>query len=214
MTQGQNKTYKGGTASDYTNGSVAGRASRTANKGAGLAVGAPSKAVKERRVEVGGLLKTHVANMFALSFKLKTFHWNLEGARFYPLHTAFAEEADRLWSFTDEAAERIPVIGEFEPETLAEIVELSKLTGRAAPSDAEGMLEELITCYIMSIEDCVRAIDITDRERDKVTALILTEHLRDLERALWSLRSSRAFAGEPLSSKPPAERSGTDKMGH
>ena len=56
---------------------------------------------------VADVLKTILADTFALYLKTKSYHWHLKGPRFRDLHLLFDEQAAAILAVTDPMAERV-----------------------------------------------------------------------------------------------------------
>ena len=64
-------------------------------------------AVREISRALNGLL----ADAFALYVKTKNFHWHVSGPHFRDYHLLLDEQAEQIFSTTDEIAERVRKIG-------------------------------------------------------------------------------------------------------
>ncbi|MDO9499633.1 Dps family protein [Falsiroseomonas sp.] len=71
------------------------------------------------------------ADTFRLHMKVHGFHWNVSGARFRVLHQMFEEPYNEPWQALDPIAERIRLLGQTAPGSLAPMAALV-VTGRAA----------------------------------------------------------------------------------
>jgi starvation-inducible DNA-binding protein len=62
-------------------------------------------------MDVSGALTVLLADMFALYFKSKNFHWHMSGPRFRDYHLMLDEQASQILAATDPIAERVRKIG-------------------------------------------------------------------------------------------------------
>src|SRR4051795_1173581 len=61
--------------------------------------------------DISGELNVLLADMFALYFKTKNFHWHVSGPHFRDYHLLLDEQADQIFAITDTVAERVRKIG-------------------------------------------------------------------------------------------------------
>ena len=52
-----------------------------------------------------------LADVFALYFKTKNFHWHMSGPHFRDYHLLLDEQADQIFAMTDPLAERVRKLG-------------------------------------------------------------------------------------------------------
>src|SRR5690554_6307929 len=94
--------------------------------------------------DISGAMNLILADVYALYFKTKNFHWHMSGPHFRDYHLLLDEHASQLFAMTDPIAERVRKIG---GTTLRSIGHISRLQ-RILDNDAEyveplGMLAEL-----------------------------------------------------------------------
>ena len=61
--------------------------------------------------EISAALNSILADVFALYFKTKNFHWHMSGPHFRDYHLLVDEQADQIFAMTDPMAERVRKIG-------------------------------------------------------------------------------------------------------
>jgi starvation-inducible DNA-binding protein len=61
--------------------------------------------------DVSGALTALLADLFALYFKTKNFHWHMSGPRFHDYHLMLDEHANQILAAADPIAERVRKIG-------------------------------------------------------------------------------------------------------
>jgi starvation-inducible DNA-binding protein len=83
--------------------------------------------------ELSGALTSLLADMFALYFKTKNFHWHMVGPHFRDYHILLDEQSTQILETTDTIAERARKIG---GTTLHSISHISRLQ-RVLDNDAE-----------------------------------------------------------------------------
>ena len=66
-----------------------------------------------------------LADTYRLVFKTHAYHWNVEGALFYPIHKLTEAQYEDLFAATDAIAERIRALGQLAPARLSDVIEAS-----------------------------------------------------------------------------------------
>jgi len=134
-------------------------------------------------------LGTILANTYALYIKTQYCHWNMEGSDFIALHKLLEEQYEGLAEANDEIAERIRMMGRFSPGSLEEFSSLSTIKGLTSPPSQDEMIHQLATDHESAITGLRAAIAVSDELGDYGTSDMLTDRLRDHEKAAWFLRS-------------------------
>lgn len=139
---------------------------------------------------VAGLNKV-LADSFVLYFKTHSFHWNVVGPDFKPLHDFFGQLYTELWNAIDEIAERLRIMGERAPETLKDILAAASMKETGQLPDAEGMIEILAADNRALAETMKGVLKKAMDAGDDVTADLLIQRITVHEKAAWMLESSR-----------------------
>ena len=140
--------------------------------------------------EISTGLTQFLANSSVLYMKTHTFHWNIEGDRFYSLHLLFEKQYNDLWKSLDEIAERIRALGFKVP------VSYSTLLGHAEMKEAEAtpseniMLKTLMEDNFYLSQEAMRVAKISEKHGDLATTDMLTKRSFQLEKNAWMLKSS------------------------
>src|SRR6185436_538510 len=93
----------------------------------------PTDLTREATKDISGAMNAILADVFALYFKTKNFHWHMSGPHFRDYHLLLDEHADQLFAMTDPIAERIRKLGGL---TLKSIGQISR-SQRVLDNDAE-----------------------------------------------------------------------------
>src|ERR1700721_273083 len=129
-----------------------------------------SKAAKD----IGGAMNRVLADVFALYFKTKNFHWHMSGPHFRDYHLLLDEQADQLFDATDDIAERVRKVG---GNTLHSGGEIKRQT-RILDNDAEyvtpeDMLAELKGDNYDLVGRMREAHDLTSEHNDVASTSLL-----------------------------------------
>ncbi len=121
--------------------------------------------------------------------KLRHYHWNVEGRKFFELHAKFEELYTGWADGIDELAERILMI-EGEPlHTLAAMLKVARLKEDesipAAPAMVDAVLADLTTLH----ENAGQLLATAEENDDRGTANLLDDLRDGMEKDLWMLRT-------------------------
>jgi starvation-inducible DNA-binding protein len=135
-------------------------------------------------------LNQQLADTFDLYSQTKQAHWNVKGARFYPLHELFDKLAAELGGYADLIAERATALGGLAQGTVRQSAANSRLA-EFPPDVADCMptVEALAERYAALCAETRQAIEIADGQGDADTADLFTEVSRGLDKALWFLEA-------------------------
>ena len=129
-----------------------------------------------------------LADVFAIYFKTKNFHWHMSGQHFRDYHLLLDEQAGQLLAMTDQIAERLRKIG---VSTLHSIGHVSKLQ-RVKDNDAQfvgpfDMLTELMNDNMSLAAQLRDAHEVCEHNRDIATASFIEVWLDETENRTWFL---------------------------
>lgn len=141
--------------------------------------------------DVSGAMNAILADVFALYFKTKNFHWHLSGPHFRDYHLMFDEQAEQIFAMTDEIAERVRKIGGRTLTSIGHVGRLQRIADNDAvfvePSD---MLAELAEDNRSLAARLREAHDLCDDHRDLGTAAMIEVWVDETERRNWFLFES------------------------
>src|SRR5881392_2103814 len=83
--------------------------------------------------ELTGGLNLLLADVYALYFKTKNFHWHVSGPHFRDYHLLLDDQADQIYATADPIAERVRKLG---GSTLRSVGHIAKLQ-RVLDNDAD-----------------------------------------------------------------------------
>lgn len=130
-----------------------------------------------------------LADTYRLVFKTHAYHWNVEGPLFYSIHKLTEEQYENMFTAADELAERIRALGELAPSTMAQIMDMSKISDKGAEITAAEMVEDLASDHERIAHRLHALIELIDGRKDPVTEDLATERSAFHESAAWMLRS-------------------------
>src|SRR5712672_454902 len=138
--------------------------------------------------DLTGALNLLLADMFALYFKTKNFHWHVSGPHFRDYHLLLDEQADQLFATTDAIAERVRKIGGMTLRSVGHIARLQRVLDNDAefvtPDD---MLAELRDDNKQLTQRMREVHGLCDEQGDIATASLLEVWIDEAERRTWFL---------------------------
>jgi len=139
---------------------------------------------------VTSALRAVLVNSYALSLKLQTYHWNIEGRHFKPLHLLFEEQYDDVSEAIDDLAERLRALDVKVPASFAIFARETLLSEPNESLDENQMVHDayLSTRQLVGLlQDGVKA---AQEAGDEATADLLIGRIAAHDKAAWMLKSS------------------------
>ena len=118
------------------------------------------------------ILQNRLSQEQEAALVLKHAHWNVTGPNFIAVHEMLDPEVEAVLAQADETAERIATLG-------------------GTPDGREEYLKALIEYYDAFIADDRKAIAELD-ELDVISSNIIQDHVQELEKFQWFMRSHLA----------------------
>ncbi|MCA3247563.1 MAG: DNA starvation/stationary phase protection protein [Azospirillum sp.] len=146
---------------------------------------------KARRTAAEALAKV-LASSYVLALKTQSFHWNVTGPLFAPLHEQFGAQYEALSDAVDEIAERIRALGHAAPGSFAQFKKLSVVEEQTGTPKAEKMLAELLADHEAVIRLARATKDIVEGVGDSESGDMMVERMQDHGKTAWMLRSQLA----------------------
>ena len=138
--------------------------------------------------DLAGALNVLLADLFALYFKTKNFHWHMSGPHFRDYHLLLDEQADQIFAITDTVAERVRKIGRSTLRSIGEVRRLQRVLDNdadyVAPPD---MLAQLHEDNVRLAARMREAHGLCEQHRDVATASLLEVWIDEAERRIWFL---------------------------
>src|SRR6476646_9816328 len=90
----------------------------------------PSNLGQNAVKDISAVLAALLADMFALYFKTKNFHWHMSGPHFRDYHLLLDERADQIFATTDAIAERVRKLGGLTLRSVGHVGRLQRILGQ------------------------------------------------------------------------------------
>src|SRR5450432_468983 len=116
----------------------------TAHRNGQAILETPTDLEHEGVEEISEELRKLLADVFALYFKTKNFHWHMTGRHFRDYHLLLDEQSEQIFAMTDDIAERARKIGGTTLRSIGDISRYQRLTDNDDEGlTPQGMLAEL-----------------------------------------------------------------------
>jgi starvation-inducible DNA-binding protein len=152
------------------------------------ALATPSNISAKGVADISGALNALLADVFALYFKTKNFHWHMSGPHFRDYHLMLDEQSDQLFAITDVIAERVRKIGGTTLRSIGHVARLQHILDNDAdyvtPKD---MLAELRDDNKQLAARMLEVHGLCDDEEDIATASLIEVWVDEAERRTWFL---------------------------
>jgi starvation-inducible DNA-binding protein len=142
----------------------------------------------ETVIELSGVLRRLLADVFALYLKTKNFHWHMSGPHFRDYHLLLDEHADQIFAMTDDIAERARKLGGTTVRSISDISRHQRLKDNNQDFvTPEGMLAELRSDNQELTRFLRTAHEICDQHNDVATTSLIEVWIDQTERRTWFL---------------------------
>ncbi len=130
-----------------------------------------------------------LADSYVLMLKTQNVHWHVVGGAFVGVHTLTEQQYNDLFMAVDEIAERIRALGKVAPGTMAEYLQLARLSEGLGGTDDASMIRGLVEAHSTMSDLLRKEIDIMDDLDDYGSEDLFVQRLRVHEKTAWMLRS-------------------------
>jgi starvation-inducible DNA-binding protein len=121
--------------------------------------------------------------------KLRHYHWNVQGHKFFELHVKFEEIYNKWVVFIDEIAERIIALDTVPLHTLDSMLKHATLKEDAEIPEGREMVNRIINDLLALRDSVDKIIGDAEESGDRTTANILDGVRDGLEADLWMLKA-------------------------
>jgi starvation-inducible DNA-binding protein len=138
--------------------------------------------------DLAAALNLLLADVYALYFKTKNFHWHVSGPHFRDYHLLLDEQGDQIFAMGDPIAERIRKVGGSTIRSIGHVAKLQRIFDNDAdyvsPLD---MLAELREDNKQLAAAMRQVHEVCDEYGDVATASFLEVWIDETERRVWFL---------------------------
>ena len=134
-------------------------------------------------------LNTLLATYQVYYQNLRGFHWNIQGPRFFDLHTKFEELYDESAVNIDDIAERILALEGVPLHSFQQYLDTSKIEAKTNVHDGDTSVRTIIENLdsILGIEQEV--LKMAANEDDEGTVTLVSDMIKIQEKTRWMFRA-------------------------
>ena len=148
----------------------------------------PTDLSRKAVAEISNELRLLLADVFALYLKTKSFLWHISGRHFRDYHLLLDEQAEQIFSITDEVAERARKIGGTTLRSISDISRHQRLKDNDEElADPKKMLAELCADNQHLTRSLRSAHRVCERHNDVATTSMIEIWIDQAERRTWFL---------------------------
>jgi len=118
-------------------------------------------------------------------FKMRNFHWNIEGPDFFELHEEFEKDYNTTKANIDIIAERVRVFGLKPNLTLQETMKESQIKEPEKELSAIAMVREILKDFEVLHENMLDVVNISLKNGDVATEHMITRFIEQIEKRNW-----------------------------
>ena len=133
-----------------------------------------------------------LGDTYRLTFKTHTYHWNVEGPLFHPVHLLTEGQYENLFAAADVLAERLRALGRLTPMHMARMIEDSVIQDLDEVPSARAMIEDLQRDHAKMANRMHTLFTRAEAAHDPVTADLATQRAAFHEKAAWMLHATAA----------------------
>ena len=138
--------------------------------------------------DIAGGMNAILADVFALYFKTKNFHWHMSGPHFRDYHLLLDEQADQIYAMGDPIAERVRKVGGTTLRSIGHIARIQRIKDNDADYvDPLDMLAELREDNQRLAGFMRETHALCDNYNDVATASLLEVWIDEAEKRAWFL---------------------------
>lgn len=130
-----------------------------------------------------------IADLTVFYQKLRHYHWNVKGPRFFDLHVKFEEIYNEVGMAIDAVAERVVALDGVPIHTLAHMLEATSLSEDPSLPAAEDMVRNLVSDLQTLSAEIVDMIADAEEANDRTTFNLLDGIHDGFEGHMWMLKS-------------------------
>jgi starvation-inducible DNA-binding protein len=148
----------------------------------------PTDLGAEASKDIAGAMNAVLADVYALYFKTKNFHWHMSGPHFRDYHLLLDEHADQIYAMGDPIAERIRKTGGYTLRSVGHISRLQRIKDNDADYvDPLDMLAELREDNMTLAARLREVHEVVDEHHDIASASLIENWIDETERRAWFL---------------------------
>ncbi|HEX7675204.1 MAG TPA: DNA starvation/stationary phase protection protein [Bdellovibrio sp.] len=168
----------------------------TAGKNVRLApLRTPTDLSEQATKDISAALNLVLADVYALYFKTKNFHWHMSGPHFRDFHLLLDEQGEQIFAMTDQLAERVRKVGGMTLKSIGQVSRMQRISDNDAEFvTPEDMLSELCQDNRTLTASLREAHDVCEEHHDIASTSLIEVWIDETEKRSWFLyEATRQF---------------------
>lgn len=149
---------------------------------------APETGVESKRL-LSTMLTGVLADSFVLMIKSQSYHWNVVGPLFKPIHDITEDHYRNMFAAIDKIAERIRALGQVAPLGMVDMFAHAELNEETRTRSAQEMVSRLIDDHETLARRCRELAATAAGAADGVSEDLANDRMAFHEEAVWMLRA-------------------------
>jgi len=144
-------------------------------------IGLDTEKSKELSILLNGLL----ANYSIFYQNVRGYHWNIQGDKFFELHSKFEELYNNLFFKIDEVAERILTLG-FSPNyKFSAYLNTASIKESNLSSNGKNSVQEILESIQILLSKQRILLEKSDELNDAGTNALMNDYISEQEKLVW-----------------------------
>lgn len=140
---------------------------------------------KEKAAELANGLNDLLSNYQIFYMNVRSYHWNIKGAKFFELHVKFEELYNDLLLKVDELAERVLTLGATPVHSFTDYVKVSEIKEIKNVSDGNTAVSQLLDAFEVLIRKQRQLLELSGEANDEGTNSMMSDYIREQEKLIW-----------------------------
>ncbi len=126
-----------------------------------------------------------LANYSIFYQNVRGYHWNVQGEKFFELHTKFEELYNDLFIKIDEIAERILTLSSKPEYRFSKYVAIATIKESTETTNGIKDVEEILKAFQFLILKQREILELSDKIGDEGTNALMSDYIREQEKLVW-----------------------------
>ncbi len=126
-----------------------------------------------------------LANYSIFYQNVRGYHWNVQGEKFFELHTKFEELYNDLFIKIDEIAERILTLSAKPEYRFSKYAAIATIKESTDTTNGIKDVEEILKAFQFLILKQREILELSDKIGDEGTNALMSDYIREQEKLVW-----------------------------
>ena len=135
--------------------------------------------------QLATLLNDLLANYSTFYQNVRGYHWNIQGEKFFELHTKFEELYNDLFVKIDEVAERILTLGFSPGHKFTDYLTATEIAESNEVSNGRKAIAEILQAFQVLLSKQRHILNLSGEIEDEGTNAQMSDYIREQEKLVW-----------------------------